>query len=152
MSASSDRWTFCSLGHIHWGAHGGVGLLLRYVPLRGEPLYLLAERSRWVGEGGTWGIPGGAIRAGESAEAAARREAAEEIWPLPRYRVTAVDVQDCGGGWRFRIVRADVGEPFAAYAASQTDATGWFTLTEMQSLRLHPGFRKWAEEQVQRGQ
>jgi len=43
-------------------------------------------------------------------------------------------------------VRADVNEPFAAYAASQTDATGWFTLAEMQSLRLHPGFRPWVED------
>jgi hypothetical protein len=29
---SLDRWTFCSLGHVHWDAHGGAGLLLRYVP------------------------------------------------------------------------------------------------------------------------
>ena len=27
--ASSDRRTFCSLGHIHWGAPRGAGLLLR---------------------------------------------------------------------------------------------------------------------------
>ncbi|MDA8320777.1 MAG: NUDIX domain-containing protein [Actinomycetota bacterium] len=146
MSASSDRWTFCSQGHIHWGANGGAGLLLRFAPERGEPVYLLAERSRRVDEGGTWGIPGGAIHDGEEAEAAARREAAEEIWPLPPYQVTGVDVQDCGGGWRFHIVRADVAEPFAAYAATQTDATGWFTLAEMTSLRLHPVFRQWAGE------
>ena len=146
MSASPDRWTFCSQGHVHWGANGGAGLLLRYVPVRGDPVYLLAERSRWADEGGTWGIPGGAIHDGEPVEAAARREAAEEIWPLPPYRVTGVDVQDCGGGWRFHIVRADVSEPFAVYAASQTDATGWFTLAEMQSLRLHPGFRQWVED------
>lgn len=87
-------------------------------------MYLLAERSRWVDDGGTRGIPGGAIHDGEPAEAAARREAAGEIWPLPRYPVTGVGVQDCGGGSRFHIVRADVSEPFAAYAASQTDATG----------------------------
>jgi hypothetical protein len=54
-------------------------------------------------------------------------------------------MQDCGG-WRFHIVRADVSEQFAAYAARHTDATGWFTLGEMTSLRLHPGFRQWAEE------
>jgi 8-oxo-dGTP diphosphatase len=63
---SSDRWTFCGLGHVHWGARGGAGLLLRYVPARGEPVYLLTERSRWVNEGGTWGMPGGAIHDGES--------------------------------------------------------------------------------------
>jgi hypothetical protein len=38
MTASgiSDRWTFCSLGHAHWGALGGAGLLLRYVPAKGS--------------------------------------------------------------------------------------------------------------------
>ncbi len=152
MTASADRWTFCSRGHIHWGANGGAGLLLRYAPERGEPVYLLTERSRWVDEGGTYGIPGGAIHDGESVEAAARREASEEIWPLPPYRVTGVDVQDCSGGWHFHIVRADVDEMFAAYTASQTDATGWFTLAEMPTLRLHPGFREWVEDQLRAGQ
>jgi 8-oxo-dGTP pyrophosphatase MutT (NUDIX family) len=147
--AGSDRWTFCPEGHIHWGAHGGAGLLLRHVPLRGDPVYLLAERSRWADEGGTWGIPGGAIHDGESREAAARRETAEEIWPVPANRVRGIDVQDCGGGWKFRIVRADVDAPFTAYAASQTDATGWFTLSEMAILRLHPGFRQWVEDHTQ---
>jgi NUDIX domain len=90
-----DRWTFCGMGHIHWGALGGAGLLLRYVPPRGQPVHLLTERSRWVDEGGTWGIPGAAINDGESPEEAAHREAAEEIWPVPAYRVT---------GSRFRIV------------------------------------------------
>jgi hypothetical protein len=52
-------------------------------------------------------------------------------------------VQDCGGGWKFHIVHADVDEPFTAYTAAQTDATGWFTLSEMTALRLHPGFRQW---------
>jgi 8-oxo-dGTP diphosphatase len=111
-------------------------------------VYLLAERSRWVDEGGTWGIPGGAIRAGESAEAAAHRIAAEQIWPVPAYRVTGIEEQDCGGAWKFHIVRADVEEIFTAYAARDIDATGWFTLGEMRTLRrLHPLFRLWVEEQ-----
>ena len=72
---SPDRWTFCRLGHIHWGAHGGAGLLLRHVPRKGEPEYLLTERSRQVDEGGTWSMPGGGIHDGESPQAAAHREA-----------------------------------------------------------------------------
>lgn len=142
-SGCSDRWTFCSLGHAHWGALGGAGLLLRYVPARGKPVYLLTERSRWVDEGGTWGMPGGAIHNGESAEAAAHREAAEEIWPLPAYRVTGIEVQDCGGGWKFHILSADVDEPFTAYTAKETDSTGWFTISQMTRLRLHPGMQRW---------
>lgn len=147
----ADRWTFCRDGHIHWGALGGAGLLLRYIPHRGEPVYLLTERSRSADEGGTWGIPGGAIHDGESPEQAAHREATEEIWPVPRYRVTGTEVQDCGGGWTFHIVGADVDEAFTAYSARQTDATGWFTVQQMSALRLHPGFRQWVDEHTRPG-
>ena len=147
---SAGRRTLCLQGHLHWGANGGAGLLLRHVPEQGDPVYLLAERSQHVDEAGTWGIPGGAIHDGESVEAAARREATEEIWPLPPYRVTGADLQDCGG-WRFHIVRADVSRPFAAYATSEAYATGWFTLHQMNGIRLHPGFRKWIEENARHG-
>ena len=71
----------------------------------------------------------------------AHREATEEIWPVPPYRVTSIEVQDCGGGWKFHIFHADTDEPFTAYTAGETDSTGWFTLSEMRTLRLHPGFR-----------
>ena len=142
----TDRWTVCEKGHVHWGVNGGAGLLFRYVPNQGEPTYLLQQRSRWVDYGGTWGIPGGAIRDGESSEETARREVAEEIGVLPDYRITAVEVQDCGGGWSFHILTADVDEPFTAYCGKQTDATGWFTREEMRSLPLHPGFQEWLDQ------
>jgi 8-oxo-dGTP pyrophosphatase MutT (NUDIX family) len=139
----SERWTFCEQGHIHWGAKGAAGFLFRHLPAQGEPLYLLQQRSRWVDYGGTWGIPGGAIKAGEDPETAARREMQEEIGFLPTYRVTGVEIQDCGGGWRFHIITADVDSQFAALCGKQTDATGWFTREEMRELSLHPGIHKW---------
>ena len=43
-----------------------AGLLLRYAPASAEPTYLLQLRARSVDEGATWGIPGGAIKEGES--------------------------------------------------------------------------------------
>jgi len=141
-----DRWTFCDQDHVHWGAAGGAGLLFRYVPQEGEPSYLLQQRSGGVDYGGTWGIPGGATREGESPEMTARREAEEEIGQLPAYRVTGVEVQDCGGAWKFHIVTADVDAPFLAFCVRETDATGWFTREEMRWLPLHPGFRNWLEE------
>jgi 8-oxo-dGTP diphosphatase len=140
------RWTICDKGHIHWGSNGGAGLLFRYAPPGKEPVYLLQQRSKWVDHGGTWSMPGGAIKEGESPEQAARREAEEEIGSIPDYRVTGVDVQDCGAGWKFHIVKAEVNSPFTAFCVRQTEATGWFTREEMHRLSLHPGLQQWLDE------
>jgi 8-oxo-dGTP diphosphatase len=144
--APGERWTICTLDHVHWGANGGAGLLVRFAPAGAEPRYLLALRSRSVDEPATWGIPGGAIRNGESPEAAARRELLEEVGQLPPYRIGADEVQDCGGGWQFHVLLADVEEIFDAYSVLETDATGWFTTQEMRNLPLHSGVRRWLDE------
>ena len=143
--ATADRWFVCHLGHVHWGARGGAGLLLRYRGPSGELRYLLAQRSRWVDEGGTWGVPGGAIHDAESPEEAAHREATEEISPVPAYRVVGTAQDACGGGWTFYLVIADVDAPFDTLVRHETDATGWFSPREMATLPLHPRFRTWAE-------
>jgi 8-oxo-dGTP diphosphatase len=144
--APGERWTICALDHVHWGANGGAGLLLRYQPPDGEPRYLLTLRSRWVDEPATWGMPGGAIRTGESAEEAARRETVEEIGQLPPYHLAAEEVQNCGGGWLFHIFLADVDAMFDAYSVRETDATGWFSSRQMCELPLHSGLRRWLDE------
>jgi septum formation protein len=141
-----ERWTFCAVHHVHWGANGGAGLLFRHRSEGGEPKYLVTRRSRWVDTSGTWGIPGGAIRDDELPEDAARRETFEEIGYLPEYRVNNVETQDCGGGWPFHIIVADVDGEFQAYCMSETDETGWFTRSALDSLPLHPGVRRWLDE------
>jgi len=138
-----DLWTVCDKGHVHWGTAGGAGLLFRHTPEHGEPTYLLQQRSRSVDYGGLWGVPGGAIRGGETAEMAARREAQEEIGELPPYRVAETEIQDCGGNWKFHIMIADVDHEFSAFCVRETDAVGWFTLEEMRRLSLHPGLESW---------
>jgi hypothetical protein len=45
-------------------------------------------------------------------------------------------------------VTADVDEPFLAFCAQETDAIGWFTKEELQSLPLHPGFQEWLDHHV----
>lgn len=141
-----DRWMICDAGHVHWGTEGAAGLLLRFIAKNGTTCYLLQQRSGWVDYPGTWGIPGGAIRRGESPEAAASREAVEEIGPIRNHRITGIDAQDCGGGWKFYTVCADADSAFPAFCVQETDATGWFTREQMLTLKLHPGLREWFEE------
>jgi len=148
-SALTERWTVCSAGHVHWGAIGAAGLLLSCA-VDTQPTFLLARRSRWVDEGGRWGIPGGAIRDGESPGDAAGRELAEELGVTPEYRITGLQRSDCGGGWGFWTITARVPAIFEAYCASETDATGWFTLPQLMRLDLHPGLRTWVETVLDR--
>ncbi len=57
---------------------------------------VVAARDGWSCASGLvtpWGMPGGAIHDGESVEAAAHREATEEIWPVPAYHVTGTERQ-----------------------------------------------------------
>lgn len=139
----SDRWTICSSGHVHWGSLGGAGFLFRHVTEEGSAEYLLAKRSSTVDEPGKWGVPGGAIRQGESPESAARRETQEEIGVLPKYVLTGEEEQACGGGWAFQLLHAEVTEAFRALCGQQTDSTGWFEAAQMSSLPLHPGISRW---------
>lgn len=144
-----EHWTICEAGHVHWGAAGAAGILFRYVPTQpGVETYLLTQRSRSVDEPGSWSVPGGAIRAGESPEAAARRETSEEIGTVPSYRTLSVEPQPCGGGWSYYLVHADVDEEFTAYCVQETDATGWFRIEDMAHLELHPGMRSWLARTV----
>lgn len=137
-----EIWVVCEKGHVHWGS-AGAGILFRFTPEKGEAGYLLQRRGSSVDYAGLWGIPGGAMRDSESPEVTARREAEEEIGTLPPYRLTSIHVEDCGGGWKFHVVVADVAEPFPALCGKETEAIGWFTMRDIEGLSLHPGFRVW---------
>jgi len=146
---TAERWTICQQGHVHWGALGAAGLLLSHRRAE-ETAYLLAQRSRVVDQPGTWGIPGGAMRDGESPSDAARRELIEEIVVQPEYAVTAVQRSDCGGGWAFWTLLGEVSEEVETYCGAQTESTGWFTLDQMRMLDLHPEFKAWASRNLRR--
>ena len=105
---SGDAWIECACGRRHWGAHGAAGLLLA----RREPLeVLLQHRALWSHEGGTWGLPGGALRPGEDPVHGALREAAEEAGVDPAgVRVASTHVLD-HGPWRYTTVVAEVSGP-----------------------------------------
>jgi 8-oxo-dGTP pyrophosphatase MutT (NUDIX family) len=131
-----DGWTYCALGHKHWGIFGAAGLLLWH----GECI-LLQHRAHWSHHGGTWGLLGGARNRAESAEQAARREAAEEAGlAADAYEITAAYVDD-HGGWSYTTV---VGRARAAVLPTALTAESlevrWVRASQVPELPLHPGF------------
>jgi 8-oxo-dGTP pyrophosphatase MutT (NUDIX family) len=131
-----DAWVDGPSGRF-WGTYGAAGLLLAH-PEAGALLQLRAE---WSHFGGTWGLPGGARKSGESAEDAAIREADEEAGVPPGLvSVLGISVRDLGY-WSYTTVLAraiDLFEPIVGDAESA--ALRWVPFAEVHELGLHPGF------------
>jgi 8-oxo-dGTP pyrophosphatase MutT (NUDIX family) len=132
---TSRGYVVCGRGCRHWGPHGAAGLLLL-----DDGHILMQQRAPHVHHGGTWSIPGGALREGETARSGARREASEELGGLPRIRHHVTHHND-HGGWTYHTVIVDTLEPFTP---GRGDGEGsrhdWFTPDQINQLPLHPGF------------
>lgn len=140
----AERWVCCGAGHRHWGLHGAAGLLLRApapgAGASGGGLVLLQLRAGWTHHGGTWGLPGGARLAGESAAAAARREAVEEV----RLELTGLALHgtfcDDHGGWSYTTVLATIPRAVPVQPrGAEGAAVAWVGAREVTALPLHPG-------------
>lgn len=142
MLRGGDGWVRCAAGHRHWGRFGAAGLLVRATPAPAEqPLILLQHRALWSHHGGTWGLPGGARDPGETAVAAALREAAEET----TLDVGALEVEtalvDEHGEWSYTTVVAT--SPTAGpvgLRGVEGLSVEWVPEDKVTSLPLHPGF------------
>ena len=103
-----DGWVECACGRRHWGLNGAAGVLLaRRDAETGKVTHIVMQhRAEWSAEGGTWGIPGGAIADGESTLEGALREANEEA------NITPEDIEVVGsycedhGPWSYTTVFA----------------------------------------------
>ncbi|EIK80456.1 Maf-like/NUDIX hydrolase fusion protein [Gardnerella vaginalis 55152] len=103
-----DGWVMCDCGRRHWGHNGAAGVLLaRRDEATGRVTHVVMQhRALWSAEGGTWGIPGGAISDGETAIEGALRESFEEA------NITSQDIDVVGayceshGNWRYTTVFA----------------------------------------------
>ena len=132
-----DAWVEGAGGVRYWGLFGAAGLLV-VDPERGV---LLQHRAQWSHHGGTWGIPGGALRQGETALPAALREAGEEAGvPAGAIRVRATSVVDLEV-WRYTTVVADVTVAFDPVISDpESLELAWVGLDEVEARPLHPGF------------
>jgi 8-oxo-dGTP diphosphatase len=137
LRQTGDAWVVAADGGRYWGRFGAAGLLA-HDAARG---ILLQHRVSWSDHGGTWGIPGGARNAGESAVLGALRESHEEAGVpfdavLPRYSYT-ID----RGGWTYTTVIADVTTAFEPEITDpESHALAWVPVDQVSSFDLHPGF------------
>ena len=131
-----DIWVDGPRGR-YWGAFGAAGLLLAH-PDAGV---LLQLRAVWSHLGGTWGLPGGARKAGESPAQAAIREADEEAG-VPPELVTVLEesVLDLGY-WSYTTVLARAEQLFTPVVGdAESDELRWVAVDDVAALPLHPGF------------
>jgi 8-oxo-dGTP pyrophosphatase MutT (NUDIX family) len=102
---------------------------------------LLQHRVSWSHHGGTWGLPGGARKQGESAVDAALREAAEEATvPRALLRVITTSVLDLGF-WSYTTVIVESMEHFEPVIAdAESRELRWVPVVEVDGMMLHPAF------------
>lgn len=132
-----DAWVEGPNGTKYWGRFGAAGLLL----LDRSKGILLQHRAGWSHFGGTWGLPGGAIKQGETPVAGALREAGEEAGvPSSAVRILDTSVFELGF-WRYTTVIAETSESFEAVIGdAESEALTWVPEDDVESLPLHPGF------------
>ena len=134
---SGDAWVVGPNGEKFWGRYGAAGLLVWHPSLG----VLLQLRVGWSHFGGTWGLPGGALKEGESADVGALREAHEEAGVPPELlRVLFTSVLDLGF-WSYTTVVAEALEQFEPIIGdAESDALRWVPVADVAGLELHPGF------------
>jgi 8-oxo-dGTP diphosphatase len=132
-----DVWVEGPDGKRYWGLFGAAGLLVMHPPLG----VLLQLRAEWSHHGGTWGIPGGALKLGEDAVSAALREANEEAGvPGELVRVLETTVLDLGF-WSYTTVLGVSDQYFEPEVTDQESAAlEWVPLGDVADRALHPGF------------
>lgn len=163
-AGDGNGWVQCRCGRRHWGLHGAAGLLLARPtgsihPNGTTPAgtsahphvdaathdgleVLLQLRAGWTHQGGTWGIPGGAVDSHEDERAGALREAYEETGVSPlSVRVLDSMVSTDHVDWRYHVIFGLPAGPIRPRATTaESDDVRWVPAREVTSLPLHPGF------------
>lgn len=133
---TGDGWVEGEQGRF-WGLFGAAGLLV-VTPKFGV---LLQHRVGWSHFGGTWGLPGGARKEGESAQDAALREADEEAGvPYDAVRIFDRHVTD-HGYWSYTTMLAFAPTAFEPVIGDVESADlRWVPVDSVVEYPLHPVF------------
>lgn len=128
----------------HWGRYGAAGLLVA-ASADDVTHVLLDQRAEWVHQGGTIGVPGGAIHPGEEPLDAALRETSEEVVGLEDLRVDVVahHVEACVHCTRWTYTTIVTRAPSLLDVRPRSmESAGlhWVPVDEVDGLPLHPGF------------
>lgn len=131
-----DAWVEGDRGR-YWGRFGAAGVLA-YDPAKGV---LLQHRAVWSHNGGTWGLPGGALHHGEEPITGALREAFEEAAvPAGNVELLFTSLFDVGY-WSYTTVVVLVREPFDPVISDpESLELRWVPVADVACLELHPGF------------
>ncbi|WP_083259956.1 NUDIX hydrolase [Cellulosimicrobium cellulans] len=139
-----DGWVACACGSRHWGLHGAAGLLLgRRDPDGVVRDVVLQHRAPWSDQGGTWGVPGGAVGPDETPVEGALREAAEEAGIDPATVVVLGERVLDHGPWRYTTVVAELadGAPLEPRATDpESVEVRWVDVDDVAALPLLPAF------------
>ena len=132
-----DAWVYGPNGEKFWGRYGAAGLLV----WNRSAGVLLQHRVEWSHHGGTWGLPGGARKKGESALMGALREANEEAGvPASMVQELFTTVFDVGY-WSYTTVVVEAAEFFEPVIGdAESLELRWVPLSLVSELPLHPGF------------
>lgn len=100
--------------------------------------FLLAHRSRYVQEPGTWGTWGGAIDDGETPEKAVHREAQEEAGYHGKLHLVALWVFR-SKDFEYHNYLAEVDHEFDPKLDWENQGYRWVSYEDLPTMKLHPG-------------
>ncbi|WP_125482417.1 Maf family protein [Actinobaculum sp. 313] len=127
----SDGFVFCgNCRQRHWGLAGAAGLAL-FRRHEGRPQVLLQLRAPWSHNGGTWSIPGGALRCDETRQQGALREFAEETGiGAEHIAITTsyvIDHQD----WKYTTFTAQCLDDVTPTPNNESQELRWFDVDDI---------------------
>lgn len=137
LGKAAYKWFTDSTGERRWGPEGAAGA---FVIDPDTDKVLLEKRAEWTDQGGTWGIPGGALEPNESPVQAAVRELKEEVGvELPESAQIGQYVDQLADDWTYTtiIFRGD-SNSIVPQITEENDEAGWFTAAEARDMSLHP--------------